>query len=234
MTHSQNSNGFTLIELAISLMVIGLLIGGVLKGQELIQNARITRVVKNITDYETAILLFRDHYDALPGDLTNPARIPGCDATPAANPCNNTTSTGTGLLNTPVKKSNFWRHLGRAGLLKNVNDLEGGTYNSSAINPFGGYDASEYMARGTPTSVSMNWLYVFDPQASSARISAARSAQIDGKMDDGMPLTGSVRVHHTTLTDPVGHICYDTTTREYIRSLSLHCVMYINAQGMNQ
>ena len=84
MTHStqqirQTEGVFTLVELAIVMIIIGLLIGGILKGQELINNARVSSTVSQTKAIETGISAFRDKYAAVPGDITNPtARIPSC------------------------------------------------------------------------------------------------------------------------------------------------------------
>lgn len=76
----KNQNGFTLVELAIVMTIIGLLIGGILKGQELMQNARVTATVAQVKSYESATFTFIDKYSALPGDLvTASERLPGCD-----------------------------------------------------------------------------------------------------------------------------------------------------------
>nr|WP_314859176.1 prepilin-type N-terminal cleavage/methylation domain-containing protein [uncultured Undibacterium sp.] len=66
---SQQS-GFTLIEIAIVLVIIGLLLGGVLKGQELIENSRIKSVVTDMRGVSTAFTGYFDRYRALPGDET--------------------------------------------------------------------------------------------------------------------------------------------------------------------
>jgi prepilin-type N-terminal cleavage/methylation domain-containing protein len=72
-------NGFTLVELAIVLMVIGLLIGGVLRGQELLTNAEITSTIKQVNAYQGAWATFNDAYSAIPGDMsTATKRIPNC------------------------------------------------------------------------------------------------------------------------------------------------------------
>lgn len=74
--------GFTLVELAIVMTIIGLLIGGILKGQELMENARTTATINQIRAYESAGTTFRDTFGGLPGDLPNAAtRIAGCQGT---------------------------------------------------------------------------------------------------------------------------------------------------------
>jgi prepilin-type N-terminal cleavage/methylation domain-containing protein len=61
--------GFTLVELAVVLTIVALLIGGVLKGKEVITNARITSTIAQEKTYEAAQKNFEDVYQALPGDM---------------------------------------------------------------------------------------------------------------------------------------------------------------------
>ncbi len=62
-------SGFTLVEIAIVLVIIGLILGGVLKGQVLIDNAKYKNFVKQIESYRAAVYTFQDTYRALPGDI---------------------------------------------------------------------------------------------------------------------------------------------------------------------
>jgi prepilin-type N-terminal cleavage/methylation domain-containing protein len=63
--------GFTLIEMSIVLVVIGLIVGGILTGQEMIKSATVRSEVSELEKVETAIYAFRDKYGGLPGDLSN-------------------------------------------------------------------------------------------------------------------------------------------------------------------
>jgi prepilin-type N-terminal cleavage/methylation domain-containing protein len=67
----KKQKGFTLIEIAIVLVIIGLLVGGVLQGQELIENSRVKQVVKDMNGTAAAIFTYQDRYGRLPGDDGN-------------------------------------------------------------------------------------------------------------------------------------------------------------------
>src|ERR1700737_3718296 len=67
----KRESGFTLIEIAIVLVIIGLLLGGVLKGQELITGARVRNFIQQQDGVKAAYFGFLDRYRALPGDYSN-------------------------------------------------------------------------------------------------------------------------------------------------------------------
>lgn len=99
MKKLQRQKGFTLVELAIVLTIVGLLIGGILKGQQLMTNARVTATMAQVQAIDAAVTTFRDTYNFLPGDLPTPdQRLPNFVATvTTASDAN----IGNGLVGTP-------------------------------------------------------------------------------------------------------------------------------------
>lgn len=128
--------GFSLVELSIVLVILGLLTGGILAGQSLIRAAEIRSVVTDTGRYNAAIRTFQDKYFALPGDMTNATRFwgfaAGTTGTDAA--CFNASQTGQGtcngngdgiVTNTTASSNNpqgetfhAWKQLANAGLVE--------------------------------------------------------------------------------------------------------------------
>lgn len=212
----KSTQGFTLVELAIALMVIGLLIGGVLKGQELIENARITATIRQIKAYDTAAMIFRNTYNALPGDIKRPNRIPNC-----TNDLCVIAGNGNGKLNygdtshTGAEIYNFFPHLTKAGMIQGP---EGGTTAQMApvINdsnhenrdlffptiPIDTFIRDVYYVNYSSTSThpTMHYYYV-------NLLSGRQADTLDQKMDDGNPMTGFIHPD-----DPADCATYDEDT----------------------
>src|SRR5215210_5593314 len=107
----KRESGFTLIEIAIVLVIIGLLLGGVLKGQELITGARVRNLIGQQDGIKAAYFGFLDRYRALPGDFKN-----------AKTTIKDTTENGDGdgqILNSGTTKEGTlaWEHLAKAGFI---------------------------------------------------------------------------------------------------------------------
>lgn len=122
--------GFSLVELSIVLVILGLLTGGILAGQSLIRGAELRAVVSEYQRYLSATQSFRDKYMAIPGDMTNATSFWGKDNTncsgntgTAATPgtCNGNgdgTVTLTGTAGAPTEGVQFWKQLALAGLVE--------------------------------------------------------------------------------------------------------------------
>lgn len=127
-TH-RNTRGFSLVELSIVLVILGLLVGGVLSGQSLIRAAELRGLASEAEQFMTASHTFRDKYFSLPGDMTNATRFWGDDAALCADAsvpngvpgtCNGNgngkiDSASTG--NATGEMFQFWKQLALAGLI---------------------------------------------------------------------------------------------------------------------
>lgn len=213
-----SQSGFTLVELAIVLMIIGLLIGGILRGQELMENARVTSTIQQTKAYDGATTTFRDSYNAIPGDIPNPGdRLPNCAT---GTPCLGAVGTdnGNGLVGAAVAKDGninvtttsenvvFWNHLATARLISGVNPA-GTVAVYGEMLPVakiaGGFHIVQIIDGGagaTEPPVSGLFLVLRNGTASgsiaeedgTSAVSPNRAAQFDRKLDDGLPLTGDV------------------------------------------
>ncbi|MDX1975992.1 MAG: prepilin-type N-terminal cleavage/methylation domain-containing protein [Rickettsiales bacterium] len=126
--------GFTLIELSIVLVIIGLIIGGVLVGRDLIKGAELRAAVSQMERYDTAVNIFRNKYSGLPGDFTRAGSFGfySTDITPNGNSLLEINPGGgassPGYISNEVAV--FFRHLTQSGLISD--NIEGG----DCLDPF--------------------------------------------------------------------------------------------------
>jgi prepilin-type N-terminal cleavage/methylation domain-containing protein len=142
-TPNAAQQGFSLVELSIVLVILGLLTGGILGGQALIKAAELRSVTTSYADYQTASMTFRDKYMAFPGDMANATQFwgradngtfSGQCATPATDEGTGTQTCngdGSGALNSNEELFRFWQHLANAGL---INGEYTGVRGSSSAN----------------------------------------------------------------------------------------------------
>lgn len=207
--------GFTLVELAIVMIIIGLLIAGVLKGQALITNARITSTVAQVKAIEAATSTFRDTYNFIPGDMPNPnVRLPNC----AAAPCTNIGDGNGKLINAPNaapanENQAYFPQLYAASLITGIqpgpaNQVFGGNMpeaklsgvgigiGSTASPPVAGNFGGNLIGANLPQD-GMYLVFTNSPTAAQSATTVAltpdAALRIDTKIDDGLPDTGDVR-----------------------------------------
>ncbi len=170
----RHQSGFTLIEIAIVLVIIGLLLGGILKGQELITQGRIRNVGNDFQSMTAGINLYQDRYRALPGD----------DGGANARWSTTTSGNGNGVIegnyNTTTSTDEsrlFWQHLRLAGLV--------GGATTDLTQPA---NAASGITGVQNTGMALSSLVVC-----SNNLPAKIAQAIDSQFDDGNAMTGSVR-----------------------------------------
>jgi len=137
-----NRKGFTLVEIAIVLVIVGLLLGGVLKGQEMITNAKLKRINSDRAGIAAAMFTYQDRYRQLPGDDSNAdnrftiyasgAPVNG-DGSGSIEGAWNIASTGDITLALTAESNLFFAHLRAAGLIRG-----GGVDDTKPTNAYGG------------------------------------------------------------------------------------------------
>ncbi|MBT9499385.1 MAG: prepilin-type N-terminal cleavage/methylation domain-containing protein [Zoogloea sp.] len=184
--------GFTLVEIAVVLVIIGLLLGGVLKGQELINSAKVKSIISDFRSVSTYVFGYQDRFRAMPGDDPGVAnRLTGAIRATTGGSAgngrieghwNSTTATDeTVLLWQHVRLANLATGDGRSPASTDVNILEwlprnaaGGRIGVTGSSPVSGWSGTFFICQDN--------------------LSGVFARQIDIAMDDGLPASGAVRL----------------------------------------
>jgi len=162
-----NLPGFSLIEMAVVLSILGLLLGGVLKGRQLYDSAKLNALITQIQDVTLSIHQFEQNFGALPGDFSS-----------ASGKIKDTliNGDGNGLVENE-EKNNVWPHLAAAGLIPS---------SSAPIAKTGGEISFSHT---TQDGTSGHWIIIGE----KAPLTPEQAFTIDKKIDSGMGNTGKVR-----------------------------------------
>ena len=192
----RNQSGFTLIEIAIVLVIIGLLLGGVLKGQELINSAKVKNLASDFKNVPVFIYGYQDKFKALPGDdstigTANTHVTGGTACAPlAANLC----ATGNGIIDGNWNASDitsesyvFWQHVRLAGLAPGPTATGAADY--PPLNAVGGRIGITNAGANLPVT-NLKGSYII----CSDGIAGKFAKQLDTTLDDGNTATGSLMV----------------------------------------
>lgn len=178
-----SQSGFTLVELSVVLVIIGLIVGGVLGGRQIIQKAQITNVVSAIEAYQSQFQAYIQNYNAMPGDDSKAVSRfqTSTGAYAVVDGSGNGSLTGAFDDTDDAQETRLiWGHLRAAGLVKGA---AGDPQQPS--NPFGGIYGFQYGAFTGSALFSTNVICLNG-------VSGDAAAMIDAKLDDGSSNSGSV------------------------------------------
>jgi prepilin-type N-terminal cleavage/methylation domain-containing protein len=176
-------HAFSLVELSIVLVILGLLAGGILSGQSLIRAAQTRSISTDLARFQTAMFSFRDKYSAIPGDMTNATAFWSAADTDAAT-CKTTASTGKATCNGNgdgwicssdggcgshrngdwYERYRTWQHLANAGLIEgSYSGVDGGNnawhHVAGKNSPASKITGATYALFGTKTITNVSTLW---------------------------------------------------------------------------
>ena len=188
--NKKQQSGFTLIEIAIVLVIVGLLLGGVLQGQQLIENSRVRAAVNDFNGIPAGAFSYMDRYRRFPGDDGNAATLQargGAWSAVTSGGNNNGTLDG-GIANTFNPNGEllgFWQHLRAAGFIAGNPATTGAA--AAPQNPFGGLiGINSELIQGMPAGVN---------KVCMNNVGGSAALALDGRLDDGVPNSGNFRAN---------------------------------------
>jgi prepilin-type N-terminal cleavage/methylation domain-containing protein len=184
----QSQRGFTLVEIAIVLVIIGLLLGAILKGQELIENSRVKNATSALNSIKAAAYGYVDRYKAMPGDEgpigTLQARGTAWAGITVGGNGNGTIAAPTNPFGAPAGEHlGFWQHLRAAGFLTGSPTDVGAA--ALPKNAFGGLTGL--------ASLTTQLNNVNSTTVCLSQVSGKAATALDNQLDDGRPNGGTVR-----------------------------------------
>ena len=212
----KQQTGFTLIELAIVLVIIGLLLGGVLKGQELINSAKVKNMASEIKNVQIYVYSYQDKFKAIPGDDR------AASTHLATTGVTITNGDGDGEIDgawdaTSGESFTFWQHVRLAGLASGSTDTAATTY--LPTNNEGGKVGVQSKPQNTITGLTGSFAVC------TGGIVGKIAKQLDAQLDDGATDKGSVMVAET-VTGTAGAAPVATTVANFDSTKYVVCVAF--------
>jgi len=198
----KTQKGFTLVEIAIVLVIIGLLLGGVLKGKEIITNARVKNLENSVDGLAAAIYSYQDRYQSSPGDDAYVGRFVGL-----SNDASGNGGDGDGNIvgdfadfNKSKETSRLWLHLRNAGLVAGSIDKTKDESYKQPLNAFSGViGAGTNPADTNGTNIST--VTIPDLFVGFTKIPNDIAIILETRADDGITNSGGLQSDQTDYTD---------------------------------
>jgi prepilin-type N-terminal cleavage/methylation domain-containing protein len=210
--NKQSIKGFTLVELSIVIVIIGLLVGGLIAGQAIIDGGKVRAVISEMSDFQGAYTIFKEKYNSLPGDYNR--------ATGAGRPFQGASPTiynGNGDGQILWSDAGLYNEGAQAWMMFAKEGLVGGSFSDTGGNVFAvpgtnvpisklsdqaGYAFHYY---NTAPHLIRNHLLLGAKQSTTGInhvpiLTALMARSIDKKFDDGLPAQGVIRGDSTPYT----------------------------------
>jgi type II secretory pathway pseudopilin PulG len=247
-TKRHSTTGFTLAELAIVIIIIGLLLVALLKGWAMIEQSRVKAVMAQVKYIDAASAGYFQKYNAMPGDHSDAmAKVTGCTA---ANSCVN--GNGSGQIGVPVadfgqdnqagntalpqvETAMFWKHMVMGDFITDIDPTAnpatpGWHATHPAAKGFGGYSVLFAVSGGAGQPqghyVSLRPVVAGTALAGGSAIKGELAAQIDTAMDDGLATSGAVQ------SAPNGGLCADDAGNYVTNTFLENCIMIFKLHTM--
>jgi prepilin-type N-terminal cleavage/methylation domain-containing protein len=247
------NKAFSLVELSIVIIIIGLLISGVTVANSMIEQAKYRKIISEIGEIERSVKIFKAAYDALPGDFDKAYNYWGdeCGGNSYSEAGCNGNNDGLISTPTPSERYRFWQHLKLAGIIDGV--FTGVVHSGSRYNsldnsfPSAATRAYYYVWSGVQTGYWVVNNYNVHPyhnlhlnnatestwgwlEASDAPFTVEETRLLDMKFDDGAPLTGNMFSSRGWTGGNWTPNCVDFTTGSYDYSNTIGCYIVISGK----